>query len=78
MCHEVPSPCLLDRLWAGSAGEKMHLEGILTPVAGTDVGGSRWSNDGSQTLGLSDISDLMSSLMQAGPANADHAQPMSP
>ncbi len=54
----------------------MHLEGVVMSTVLTDVGGKRWSNDGSQTLGSEDISGLFSDLMQPGLASTDAAKLM--
>ena len=53
----------------------MHLEGGTSAVV-MDVGRKRWSNDGSQTLGLEDIPGLISDLMQPGLASTESANTM--
>jgi hypothetical protein len=65
-----------DLFCVSAAGEKMHLEGVVMSTVLTDVGGKRWSNDGSQTLGSEDISGLFSDLMQPGLASTDAAKLM--
>ena len=44
------------------AGEKMRLEGMTASPESAIVGDLRWSNDGTQTLGVDDLPGVVSSL----------------